>query len=362
VLPPDHHNHPSNHYDSQGHYKNLESFTLLGDNDDLIDLFVHLPLLENVPFVLDYQLIAQAQIGDAQLQQLHNSTPAKFQQQLLAPNISIWCHTVDHNQQGKIYLPDALLEQAIRWYHLALSHIGTHRLTDTMSETFYNPKLCLNVEAVLKPCEHRQKYKNVQRGHGKTAPREAGLLPWSEVAVDMIGPWTLEVSDRKEKFSALTIIDLVTNLVETVHVNSKTTAAITAHFVSTWLACYPKPMSCVHDPGLEFIGWNFQEMLHRNNIQSRCTTTKNPQATAICEQMHQSVGNSLRVLQQWNPPAGLNDAHALVDTALANAMYATRASYHSGIQTTPGALAFHCDMVTDIPMMSDLRLVQQNRQ
>jgi hypothetical protein len=74
------------------------------------------------------------------------------------------------------------------------------------------------------------------------------------VAVDMIGPWTLEVGDRKEKFSALTIIDLVTNLMEIVRVNNKTTAAITAHFVNTWLACYPKPMSFVHDPGSEFIG------------------------------------------------------------------------------------------------------------
>jgi hypothetical protein len=51
----------------------------------------------------------------------------------------------------------------------------------------------------------------------------------------MIGPWTLEVGDQKEKFSALTIIDLVTNLVEIVRVNSKTTAAITAHFVNTFL-------------------------------------------------------------------------------------------------------------------------------
>jgi RNase H-like domain found in reverse transcriptase/Integrase zinc binding domain len=232
--PHDHHNHPCNHYDSQGHYKNLESFTSLADNDNLIDLFVHLPLLENVPFVLDYQSIAQAQLGDTQLQQLRNSTPAKFQQQLLAPNISIWCYTVNPNQCWKIYLPDALLERAIGWYHLALSHIGMRRLTDTMSETFYNPKLRLNVEAVLKPCEHCQKYKNVQRGHGETAPQEAGLLPWSEVAVDMIGPWTLEVSDRTEKFSALTIIDLVTNLVEIVCVNSKTTAATTAHRVNMW--------------------------------------------------------------------------------------------------------------------------------
>jgi hypothetical protein len=197
--------------------------------------------------------------------------------------------------------------------------------------------------------------------HGDTAPGEAGLLLWSEITVDMIGPWTLEVGNRTEKFSALMIIDLVTNLVKMVRVNNKTTSAITAHFVNAWLTCYPKPMSCVHDPGSEFIGLNFQDMLHRNNIQSLSTTMKNPQANAICKQKHQSIGKCLRVLQQWNPPPGLNNAHALVDAAFANAMYAMHASFHSGLQTNPGALAFHCNMVMNIPLTSDLTLVQQNQ-
>jgi RNase H-like domain found in reverse transcriptase len=83
--PPDQHNHLRNHHDSKGQNKTLESFYSLADNEDLIDLFVHLPLLENVPFVLYYQSIAQAQTREAHLQQLCNSTPAKFQ-----PNTSIW--------------------------------------------------------------------------------------------------------------------------------------------------------------------------------------------------------------------------------------------------------------------------------
>jgi hypothetical protein len=61
------------------------------DDADLIDLFIHLPLSENVPFVLNYQSIAQAQIGDAQLQQLRTRTPAMFQQQLLAPQTFLYC-------------------------------------------------------------------------------------------------------------------------------------------------------------------------------------------------------------------------------------------------------------------------------
>jgi hypothetical protein len=74
--------------------------------------------------------------------------------------------------------------------------------------------------------------------------------------------------------------------------------------------------------------------------------------------MHESVGKSLRVLRQWNPPAGLNDTHALVDAALANAMYTTHASFYNGLQPIPGwlgALAFHCVMVMNIPLMSDLK-------
>jgi hypothetical protein len=68
------------------------------------------------------------------------------------------------------------------------------------------------------------------------------------------------------------------------------------------------------------------------------------------------------MLKQWNPPAGLNNAHALIDAAVANAMYTTRASFHRGLRTTPGALALHHDMVLNIPLMSDLTLIQQNWQ
>jgi hypothetical protein len=93
--PPDRHDHLHNLPDATGHIQSLETYSDLADNTDLLDLFLHLPILhlpmsENVPFVLDYQSIAHTQVGDAQLTLLHNRTPAKFQQRLLAPNISIY--------------------------------------------------------------------------------------------------------------------------------------------------------------------------------------------------------------------------------------------------------------------------------
>ena len=48
-------------------------------------------------------------------------------------------------------------------------------------------------------------------------------------------------------FTALTIIDTVTNLVELVRLDNKTAANVALQFENTWLARYPKPMRCIHD-------------------------------------------------------------------------------------------------------------------
>jgi hypothetical protein len=61
----------------------LHEFNLLASHDDdLIDCFVHLPTAENIPNVLDYRTIAQAQVGDAHLQLLRNQNPNKFTSEL----------------------------------------------------------------------------------------------------------------------------------------------------------------------------------------------------------------------------------------------------------------------------------------
>jgi hypothetical protein len=105
--------------------------------------------MENIPYVLDYQTIAQAQAGDAQLQLLQQRQPNKFQLQLLAPNTSVLVYLAEPNEPWKICLPDALLPQAIRWYHYVLSHIGQSCLYDTMSMMYYHHALRKFVEAAI---------------------------------------------------------------------------------------------------------------------------------------------------------------------------------------------------------------------
>jgi hypothetical protein len=64
-----------------------------------------------------------------------------------------------------------------------------------------------------------------------------------------------------------------------------------------------------------------------------------------------------------NPPNDLYIANELIDSVLATAMHATRASSNrSLIHPTPGALAFQRDMMLDIPPIADLISIPTSRQ
>ena len=41
----------------------------------------------------------------------------------------------------KICIPDLIIYEAIRWYHLVLGHQGIRRLTNSMTARFYHPHL-----------------------------------------------------------------------------------------------------------------------------------------------------------------------------------------------------------------------------
>jgi len=209
-----------------------------------------------------------------------------------------------------------------------------------MSLHLFHPDLKQTVQQTVSQCDTCQRQKQVLRGHGQTAPRKAHIHPWRDVAVDLIGPWILSINNQKVQFTALTAIDTVTGLVELQRLENKTSADVARQFENCWLSQYPRPLNCIHNQGGEFTGYSFQQLLHRHNIHPHTITAKNPQANAICERMHQTVGNSLRAMVAMNPPDGINTATQLVDSALANCMFATRTAMHGGIKASPGSLTF----------------------
>ena len=129
-----------------------------------------------------------------------------------------------------------------------------------------------------------------------------------------------------------------------------------------WLFRYPRPVKMIHDQGPEYNGFQFADLLTRWGIENVPTSVRNPQANAICEWMHQVVGNVLRTLLHSYPPQNLPNANATLDYALATASYALRSSCHRTMGLSPGAVVFHRDMLIDVPFIADLLLLRNKRQ
>jgi transposase InsO family protein len=269
----------------------------------------------------------------------------------------------DDNDQWRIVMPEALIDPSIDWYHHVLGHTGTARLCQTLRTHFWIRQLQERVDQVVLSCDSCQRNKNPGPGQGHLPPRQDVGLPWEEVAVDLVGPWKVTVLDTGTiEFFALTMIDTTTTLSEIVRIENKTSQHVAMQFENAWLARYPRPLRCVHDPGSEFIGAYFQSTLVAYGIAHVPCTPKNPQSNAICERMHSTVGDMLRTLCRQDPPQNVATAVELVDSALASAQYGLRAAVHRTLGVSPGALVFQRDMLLPIPVLADYNMIRQRRQ
>ena len=64
-----------------------------------------------------------------------------------------------------------------------------------------------------------------------------------------------------------------------------------------WFSRYPWPTQVTYDRGTEFIGQEFQKMLEDYGVKKKPNTTRNPQANAIVERVHQVIGNIVRTFE-----------------------------------------------------------------
>lgn len=349
--------------------KNLAETSNILDDSDMLNCFLNLDEPSDEPFTLSFKQIAAYQVSDPELTALVQSEPKRYAPVTMSDGTIV---IVEHQQYSrrtasrkdgwKIAVPDNLLSKLVTWYHVFLNHIGASRLHDTIGINFSHPQLLRECRKQTRSCDACQRYKPPGRGYAHTPARQALAAPFHEVAVDLIGPWKVTVNGQELVFNALTAIDTVTNLPEIIRVENKTAEHVARQFELSWLARYPRPMRVVYDQGGEFKGRGFKAMLNLHGIKPVPTTVKNPQANAICERMHQTAANALRILMNHRPPHDAAEAAGLMDLALQSAAYGIRAAVHGTMQLSPGAVVYRRDMLLDIPVVVDLTVLQQHRQ
>jgi transposase InsO family protein len=159
------------------------------------------------------------------------------------------------------------------------------------------------------------------------------------------------------------MVDPVTNLVEIACTTSTKCAETTGLFENTWLARYPLPEKIVTDNGPEFVGHEWTFMLQRWGLKQGRISTHTPTANAIIESLHRAMGQMLQTIFDSQQPQTPTELEQVVVDALAATMRALRSAASTSLQgVAPGALVFGCDMLLNIPIVTDIISISENRQ
>jgi transposase InsO family protein len=305
-------------------------------------------------FPLRYKDIAKEQRANAALQ-LKLKTHKNYSEATFRGG-DIEHKLIVHN--GKIALPPSLQQKTIDWYHEILCHPGITRTEATIRQHFDWKGLRTMVLATCKKCEPCQKAKVTNQKYGKLPAKQAEENPWDTLCVDLIGPYKIQRKGKDDlKLWCLTMIDPVTGWFEMEQIDNKTAAEIADICETTWFTRYPLPQRITLDRGTEFMA-EFAKMVKNDyGLKLKPITTRNPQANAIIERVHQTIGNIIRTfnvqsMDEKDPWKGI----------LAATMFAVRATFHTTLQASPMQLVFGRDAILNVKHVANWEHIRQQKQ
>ena len=136
---------------------------------------------------MDFALIAEQQQLDQQMIAHRQNNPNRYQD-LEFPTATgpqqLVCYRRNDNDDWRIYIPQALVPQVVRWYHFVLGHAGHERLYKTISTHFIFPQVKEYCTYFVSECTICKQQKSTGPGYGHLPERIADSIPFDEVSVD----------------------------------------------------------------------------------------------------------------------------------------------------------------------------------
>jgi len=127
-----------------------------------------------------------------------------------------------------------------------------------------------------------------------------------------------------------------------------------------WFSRYPWPTQVVYDRGSEFMGHDFKNMVkHDYGALGRPITSRNPQANAVLERIHQVIGNIIRSFELQTNYLDEDEPWKGILSAVA---FAIRATYHTTLQKTPAQLVYGRDLIFNLQHKANWELIRQRKQ
>ncbi len=189
----------------------------------------------------DIENIKDKQDEDNDLKQTATKHPEWYSCKTFDQVMEVLCYTKpdDNPSNWKIALPKELIKLTVKWYHQVTGHPGSKRLHEWICQRYHNRELRKYIDNFN--CDYCQRNKLDGKGYGLLPECEVLSIPFEECAMDLIGPWVVQVRSNPYEFDALTVINTVTNLVELIRVDKKTSDIVPRKYAQCWLSHYPWP-------------------------------------------------------------------------------------------------------------------------
>jgi hypothetical protein len=148
--------------------------------------------------------------------------------------------------------------------------------------------------------------KQSRKYHGLLPEMEAEAMPWDSLCINLAGPYNIKSNVKGVKISPLkcvTMIDPATGWFQIEQYDDKKSITVANIVQQEWLMHYPQPSLITLDCGSEFIGQDFRDMcVNDYGIKQKVISMRNPQANAIVECAHQTLGNLIWSFQLQDKP------------------------------------------------------------
>ena len=264
-------------------------------------------------------------------------------------------------KQDKIVLPTSLQTKAVKYYHTTLCHPGETRMELTMGQHYTWKGMRNTIQKVCKRCKACQLNKPVLRAMGHLPPKTVEETPWERLCIDLIGPYQIDGKRGRSMdrtLHCLTMIDPATGWFEIAEIPAKRADEIINVLEQKWLVRYPKPCEIIMDRGSEFLAEVRQVLKDEYGITRKPITPRNPQANAMVERAHQTLGNMLNAME-IGQDENFQDRW---DGILAAVGFAMRATVHTTTRATPMQLVFGRDAIHNVRFQADWQYIKERRQ
>ena len=169
---------------------------------NLLDAFLEHPIFDyNGRVPIQFSTIYDYQQNDQTVTRLLIKKPEGYQYKTLGGFLTI-CTAGQHS---KMVLTDVMLPMAVKWFHEATAHnAGISHLEEHLKFHFFHPWLSAEVREQVSKCDLCQRMKRGARQYGLLSSLDATAPPWHDVALDCIGPWTINLRGG-EQFNILAL-------------------------------------------------------------------------------------------------------------------------------------------------------------